>query len=198
MDAGSDTRMSMAMVNEVTADSDAQDVVAAQHGDKEAFARLIRRHAHSINNCLSRFTHDPIMLQDLWQETCLQAYRSISTYKHQGPFSGWLWRIGLRMGYRFWNQRTKETLARSAYREGYRHRFLSTAPWHLIEDSDHIQMLLAPLGRMDRILIEMKYLQGFNAVEIAHSTGWNESRIRVRLHRALKNLRRFHQGVSSC
>ncbi len=188
----------MATENETSADPDARDIAAAQQGDKEAFIRLIQRHDQSLANCLSRFTRDPALLQDLRQETCLQAYRSISGYKHQGPFSGWLWRIALRVGYRFWNQRIKENLARSAYLEGYRHRFLISGPWHLMDDLDHVQMLLASLAPPDRVIIEMKYLQGLNATEIAHSTGWNESRIRVRLHRALKNLRRACQRASSC
>jgi RNA polymerase sigma-70 factor, ECF subfamily len=174
---------------------DISDALAAQSGDKEAFVRLIRRQERSLALHLRQFTNNEAVLQDLRQETYLEAYRSLSTYKHRGSFASWLRQIASRVGYRYWKGRAKEAQAGAAYRELRQYCASSQATRRTQEDIDHVRELLACLGRCDSTLLELKYVKGLMASEIAGSLGWSVGRVRVRLHRAIKRLRSSHHPV---
>jgi len=170
---------------------DTPDVLAAQTGDKNAFTRLIRRHEASLTRHLLRFTNNDAALQDLRQETYLEAYRSLSTYKSQGPFPRWLRRIATRVGYRHWAKRAREAQAKTAFLELW-HKDAPNPPETAGQESvEQTEALFACLNRHDRALMEMRYVQELSTQEIAESLGWDAARVRVRLHRALGKIRSF-------
>jgi len=170
------------------ADLDSDGVCAAQSGDREALAALLHRHERGLLRHLRRFTSNPVSLQDLRQETYLEACRSLGTYQQRGPFAAWLRQIATRVGYRFWANRTREWQARTAFIQ-------LTAPqpfpWNPCDDDtrEKILQLVVMLKPCDRTLVELRYLHGLTTVEIARRLGWNVSRVRVRLHRALNAMR---------
>ena len=59
-------------------------------------------------------------------------------------------------------------------------------------DFTRMNEVLSVLGQSDRALLEMRYIQGLKAEEIAQSLGWKVSRVRVRLHRARKRIHSMH------
>jgi RNA polymerase sigma-70 factor (ECF subfamily) len=169
--------------------ADLTDVVAAQAGDDEAFGRLIHRHEYELLGRLRRFTTDEAMLQDLRQETYLEAFKSISTYRREGPFSHWLRCIAMRVGYRYWAGQAKEARAKNAYLELRRYCVPTISTGSAQDDADSVRELLARLSEGDRTLLIMRYALGHKATEIAEDLGWDATRVRVRLHRAVKKLR---------
>ena len=175
---------------------DGIDILAAQAGDDTAFVRLVRRYEHALAGQLLRFSRNEAVLQDLRQETYLEAYRSLSNYRHHGTFSSWLRQIAARVGYRYWAGQAREAQARIAYLEMRGRQgcgALKPLEW---DDLDRAMGLLACLSSNDRILVEMKYFQGLRATEIAQRLGWKVTRVRVRLHRALKGLKRLQDESS--
>lgn len=171
---------------------DMPDVLAAQAGDDEAFARLTRRHEYGLLGRLRRFTLDEAMLQDLRQETFLEAYKSISTYRGEGPFAHWLRCIATRVGYRYWAGQAKEVRAKNAYLELRRYCVPAISTGSAQDDAESVRELLARLSEGDRTLLIMRYALGHRATEIAEDLGWDPSRVRVRLHRAVKKLRSIY------
>lgn len=165
------------------------DALSAQSGDGEAFARLLRRHEKSLDTHLGRFTGNGADLQDLRQETYLEVFRSLRTYRHQGPFVSWLRRIASRVGYRYWSGKAKETRAKAAYLESVDGPEMTPSVLSWQEGVEGAKALLVCLGHDDRAMLEMRYIQGMTAMEIADVLGWNVNRVRVRLHRAIKRLR---------
>lgn len=162
------------------------DVSAAQAGDADALVRLVARYEPSLSTHLHRFTNNDVILQDLRQETYLELCRSLASYRHEGPFARWLRQIASRVGYRYWAGQAKEVRAKTAYLELCR---TACSEAQRGVRSDSVDDLLAHLGRYDRSLLEMKYIQGLTAIEIAERLGWNAGRVRVRLHRACRRLR---------
>ena len=180
----------------VAASIDEIDILAAQAGDETAFVRIVRRYEQALTGQLRRFTHNEAVLQDLRQETYLEAYKSLTNYHHHGSFSSWLRQIAARVGYRYWTGQAREAQARIAYLEMRGHQgYGATKPLEW-DDTERAIGLLACLGSQDRILVEMKYFQGLRATEIAQRLGWKVTRVRVRLHRALKGLKRLHEETS--
>jgi RNA polymerase sigma-70 factor, ECF subfamily len=173
----------------VRGEADGADIVAAQAGDAGAFARLISRHERVLNIHLARFTRDLTVLDDLRQETYLEAFISLSGYRHHAAFSGWLRRIASRAGYRHWARLIKENRIKVAWVELRRNGASATSEPFDREEFQLLEDILARLDSSDRLLMEMRFIKGLRATEIAQQLGWKESRVRVRLHRVLKGLR---------
>lgn len=61
-------------------------------------------------------------------------------------------------------------------------------------DRDRLHEALAALSEDDRHLLQMKFLEGKDAAEMAEATGRNRGGLATALCRALQRLRRFYQG----
>jgi RNA polymerase sigma-70 factor, ECF subfamily len=75
--------------------ADAELVLAVvTHDDREAFARLVRRHQSLVRSTLRRLVKgDHGLADDLAQETFLLAWRNLRSFRFDARFSTWLYRI---------------------------------------------------------------------------------------------------------
>ena len=75
--------------------SDAQLIARCIVGDdRHAFAELVKRHQSSIRACLRKLTSGNAALSDdLAQETFIQAWRNLKSFRQDARFSTWLYRI---------------------------------------------------------------------------------------------------------
>ncbi len=183
--------MTDAADGDVSGSAEESDIAAARAGDSDAFVRLVLRHEAGLTHYLYWFTRDENAVLDLRQETYLEAYRSLPTYQSRGRFFGWLRCIASRVGYRYWTNLARENEAKRVYLETHLNQCGAAVRAFECDESERAIQLLESLDRLDRALIEMKYFQGMRSTEIATRTGWHVNRIRVRLHRALKKLRKL-------
>ncbi|MFV1959334.1 MAG: RNA polymerase sigma factor, partial [Planctomycetota bacterium] len=72
---------------------DAFDVRLAQGGDREAFARLVGRHARRVHDLARRMLRDPHEAEDVAQQAFFNAWRALERFDLQRPFRHWLLRI---------------------------------------------------------------------------------------------------------
>jgi RNA polymerase sigma-70 factor (ECF subfamily) len=62
--------------------------------DRHAFAELVRRHQSAVRACLRRLTAgNHALADDLAQETFVQAWRGLKSFRQEARFSTWLYRI---------------------------------------------------------------------------------------------------------
>ena len=75
--------------------SDAQLIARCVVGDdRQAFAELVKRHQSSVRACLRKLTSGNAALSDdLAQETFIQAWRNLKSFRQEARFSTWLFRI---------------------------------------------------------------------------------------------------------
>ncbi len=75
--------------------SDAQLIARCVIGDdRHAFAELVKRHQSSVRACLRKLTAGNVALaDDLAQETFIQAWRNLKSFRQEARFSTWLYRI---------------------------------------------------------------------------------------------------------
>jgi RNA polymerase sigma-70 factor (ECF subfamily) len=177
------------MTDESTApDGDRADVRASLDGDGDAYGRLVQRYQGEVASWLWRFTRDRTTLEDLAQETFVQAYVSLRTFKATGAFGAWLRRIATRVGYRFWRQQ-----------RGRRVRNLgaSEAPGTSPDPTDAqnqrwaIEDVLAKLTARDRLVVQLRYIEDRPVAEVAELTGWSQTMVKVQSYRARKRLRKL-------
>src|SRR5215813_4373038 len=77
------------------------DVVrAVLDGDREAFRVLVDRESTQVVRACYRVLGDMHEAEDVAQETFVTAYRSLATWRGDGPFGAWLARIAVRLAVR--------------------------------------------------------------------------------------------------
>jgi RNA polymerase sigma-70 factor (ECF subfamily) len=76
-------------------DGDEDLVVKAQHGDRNAFSELVRRHSQGVINVVYRLCGDMQLAEDAAQEAFIQAWLKLSSYRPQTSLRNWLYRIAV-------------------------------------------------------------------------------------------------------
>lgn len=66
-------------------------------GETAAFEVLVRQHQQDIYRLTYRMTRNAEDAKDLAQETFVQAYRALGTFRGQSRFSTWLYRIAMNL-----------------------------------------------------------------------------------------------------
>jgi RNA polymerase sigma-70 factor, ECF subfamily len=70
-------------------------VMRAQRGERNAFNKLVILHAQGVRNVIYRMCGDLQIAEDAAQETFIQAWLHISTFRLQTSFRSWLYRIAV-------------------------------------------------------------------------------------------------------
>lgn len=174
---------------------DLDDVSQAQQGNADAYRRLIERHQTRVGKLLWRFTRDRTNHEELVQETFVQAYYSLHTYKAQAPFEHWLSCIATRVGYRFWKDVQK-----------HRHADLLDSDWEQLSQADPdgitpeqaaemLHTLLEKLPPRDRLVLTLRFVEQCDIEETARRTGWSQALVKVQTHRAKQKLKKLLENA---
>ncbi len=176
------------------ADDDAGIVAAAQQGDDDAFARLVRQHQQRIARLLWRFTRDRRVLEELVQDTFVQAHASLGSYRGSGTFGAWLNQIATRVGYAYWRQQDRQRSHQAQLRQ-------SAPPCGADADAldqlsareaaERVHALLAGLPPRDRLVLTLLYLEELSVTEAAARAGWSVTMTKVQAFRARAKLRKL-------
>ena len=70
-------------------------VTRAQSGERSAFNELVRVHAQGVMNVIYRMCGDAQIAEDAAQETFIQAWLHLSSYRPQTSLRSWLYRIAV-------------------------------------------------------------------------------------------------------
>jgi RNA polymerase sigma-70 factor (ECF subfamily) len=79
----------------VPASNEAELVARAQSGDRNAFSELVRIHAQGVMNVIYRMCGDARIAEDAAQETFIQAWLHLASYRPQTSLRSWLYRIAV-------------------------------------------------------------------------------------------------------
>lgn len=79
----------------VTAGYEAELITRAQRGDRNAFSELVRLHAQGVTNVIHRMCGDAHVAEEAAQETFIQAWLHLSSYRPQSSLRNWLYRIAV-------------------------------------------------------------------------------------------------------
>lgn len=69
----------------------------AAAGERRAFGELVRRHSTAVRALLRRMGAQSAEADDLAQDAFLAGFRSISEFRGEGAFAGWVKRIAARL-----------------------------------------------------------------------------------------------------
>jgi len=170
-------------------DSDERLIRACLAGDENSYARLVERYERPVAALLWHFTRDRLVLEELIQDTFVEAYLSLSRFRRNAPFFPWLRTITTRVGYRYWRRR-RQRLNREAILAEWQREARLVARSHVPSDTaEHVYRLLELLDPKDRLVLTLQYFEGCNTREIAERIGWTGTLVKVRAFRARKKLK---------
>jgi RNA polymerase sigma-70 factor (ECF subfamily) len=84
-------------------------VDAVLGGDRDAYRHLVDREAAAVVRACHRILGDLHEAEDAAQEAFVTAYRSLASWRGEGPFGAWLTRIAVRISLRHVAQRRQVT-----------------------------------------------------------------------------------------
>jgi RNA polymerase sigma-70 factor, ECF subfamily len=79
----------------VTTANETELIAWAKKGDRNAFSELVCIHAEGVRNVIYRMCGDAQIAEDAAQETFIQAWLHLASYRPQTSLRNWLYRIGV-------------------------------------------------------------------------------------------------------
>lgn len=181
-----------------TDDGEGEIIRQVVEGRVELFEILIQRHQPKIFATARKYARRESEVEDIVQEIFIKAFQNLGKYRGEAPFQHWLIRIAVRTCYDFLrrHQRNREANFSEITEEDadFLDRYVSDSlPDDLRVDAvrklihDILERLPAPL----RIVITLQAVEGKSVQEIADLTGWSIANVKVRAHRARKEMRKL-------
>ena len=178
----------------------AVDAVLA--GDREAFRTLVEREGPGLVRLCYRVLSDLSEAEDAAQESFVIAFRSLPSWRREGPFGAWLSRIGLRVALRRASQRRHVTWL-SAGAGSTEDEDVARLNRSLVAptDSDPASVALAGersatvraavrgLDEPYRETVLLRFFADLPLIEIAAETGRPLGTVKTHLRRGLTRLR---------
>lgn len=171
-------------------------------GRAELFEVLIQRYQPKIFATARKYARRESEVEDIAQEIFIKAFQNLGKYRAEAPFQHWLMRIAVRTCYDFLlrHQRNRESNFSEITEEDtdFLDRYVSDS---LSDDlhadavrtlvHDILERLPAPL----RMVITLQSIEGKSVREIADLTGWSIANVKVRAHRARKEMRKVFDKI---
>lgn len=174
-------------------------VEAVLAGDRDAFRTLVEREATAVVRACQRILGDLHEAEDASQEAFVTAYRSLSTWRGDGPFGAWLARIAVRIALRqaarrrpvAWIDPTDPDSALGADHHAAGHS-RSEDPMAVAlrtERAAAVRSAVAGLEEPYREVVALRFFAQRSLAEIAEITGRPLGTVKTHLHRGLLRVR---------
>jgi len=168
-------------------DREARLLSAAGAGDRAAFEELMELTGGKLWRTIRRLTAGQETAEEVFQETCLAAWKGSSSWNGSGSARSWLFGIARHQAARSWRRRKGEPLHPESLdvlgeMAGWGQDPESAAA--AAEDRETLLSALATLSDNDRAVIARCDLEGLSAPEAGEIFGLTANATRVRLHRA--------------
>ena len=183
--------------------SEGEAIARARHGDAGAFEYLYKAHCRHVYSVCLRMIKNPAEAEDLTQQTFLQVFRKIGTFRGESGFSTWLHRVTVNIVLMHLRRRKRTEVPLEDLE-----RYSSNGEGPFEDGSSDTSML----GAIDRLnlmrairklpagykkLFLMHDVIGYEHSEIAGLVGCSTGCSKSQVHKARKRLRRLLLGEAS-
>lgn len=154
-----------------------------QKQNKKAFSELIQKNQAIIHKITRVYENSWADREDLFQEICLQLWKSYPNFREEAKFSTWMYRVALNTAISNIRKRTKN-LSFEPLRETDR------IPDDSKIEKENVQLLYRAISKLNRIdkAIILLWLEEKNYEEIATIMGTTKSNVSVKLVRIKRKL----------
>jgi len=154
-----------------------------QKQNKKVFSELIEKHQSIIHKISRVYENSRADREDLFQEICLQLWKSYPNFREEAKFSTWMYRVALNTAISN-IRKSKKNLAFEPLRETDR------IPDDSNIEKENVQLLYRTISKLNRIdkAIILLWLEEKNYEEIATIMGTTKTNVSVKLVRIKRKL----------
>ncbi|MCB0428904.1 MAG: sigma-70 family RNA polymerase sigma factor [Flavobacteriales bacterium] len=168
-----------------------QDLIElCRHGDRNAQLKLYKLYYKAMYNTSLRIVKNEAEAEDLMQESFLDAFRKLDTYKGDASFGSWLKRIVINNSL---DALKKRKINWESLDDGYKEPYLvqeETAPEEVDQwKVEEVKKSIAQLPDGYRTILSLYLLEGYDHDEIASILHITSSTSRSQFNRAKNKLR---------
>jgi RNA polymerase sigma factor (sigma-70 family) len=153
------------------------------------FEELVRRHEREILRFLYRLTGDRDDALDLFQDTCLRAYRGYPEVDTNGNLRAWLFRIAANVQHNHVRARSRRRKAVWALQDGAKLNQPDAGENGAGPAFAYIRRALERLPHKQREALVMRKFGGLDYREIGAQLGCSDESARANVSQALKKLK---------
>jgi RNA polymerase sigma-70 factor (ECF subfamily) len=178
--------------------SNSELVKKSQLGDKSAFEELVKRHQDLVFSLSFKLTGNRELANDVAQEAFIRAWKAIDKFRGDSTFGTWIYRITVNTA---WTLRKKAKKHYSLNIEDTQEPVVideKKDPELVAINSDLSVVLRKALNQIpleQRIIVELKNIEGRSHKEIADYLDISVTAAKVRLHRAHQKLRNILEEI---
>ena len=178
--------------------SNSELVRKSQLGDKAAFEQLVIRHQDLVFSLAYKLTGNREMANDVAQEAFIRAWKAIEKFRGDSTFSTWIYRITVNTAWTL-RKKAKKHITLNID-DTYEPIVIDEKkdPELVAINSDLSSVLINALDKIpieQRIIVELKNIEGRSHKEIADYLDISVTAAKVRLHRAHQKLRQILEEV---
>ena len=169
--------------------SEEELVRRAQSGDKGAFELLFDSHRTMLTRTAYLVTRDRESVQDVMQETLIQIWRDLPSYRPFGSFRAWVLKILLNKARKHYRRKSLETIDLDAA-AGVPDN--GQSPEEAAERQAEAHCMRLALGKLSenhREVLVLRYYSELTVPEIARALNLREGTVKSRLSRALNGVK---------
>ncbi len=153
--------------------------------NKEEFSHLIEKNQGIIHKIALLYTNSFADREDLFQEICLQLWKSFSSFKGHAKFNTWMYRVAINTAIDHLRKQRKELAFEPLMDIHTRHESS--------DDHEQVKLLyrsVSKLNPIDKAIILM-WLEEKNYEEIAEVMGITKSNVSVKLVRIKRKIQQL-------
>jgi RNA polymerase sigma-70 factor (ECF subfamily) len=170
-------------------------------GDRNAFGILLDRYRdHVFGIVMKRVS--PGEAEEVAHEVFIRAFKSLSRFRGESPFSHWLAKVAVRTCHDHWRKRYRNReIPMNSLSEEHVQWIENTASaastWnHESVESERLagDVLGIALSRLhpdDRAVVELVHLDEYSIKETSEILGWSQGKVKIRAFRARRKLRKI-------
>lgn len=151
--------------------------------NKKAFSELIEKHQAIIHKVTLVYTNGRADREDLFQEICLQLWKSYPNFREDAKFSTWMYRVALNTAISN-VRKEKKNLFYEQLRE------TDSIEEDRNDEKEKVKLMYRAISKLNRIdkAIILLWLEEKNYEEIASIMGTSKSNVSVKLVRIKRKL----------
>lgn len=177
------------------------DVEALLGGDRKAFEQLVHQESPRLFRVIVRILKDEDEARSVMQETFLQAYQRLHSFRRESKLTTWLYAIGINLAraslrktrrYDMLEEADIERLQPSFSKGMFAQKHEAWNPQLLAERSERQRIVRAAIDQLPpdyRLVVLLRDIEQLSTSEAARILEISEGALRVRLHRARQALR---------
>jgi RNA polymerase sigma factor (sigma-70 family) len=174
--------------------NDHELMLAVRTGDIARLGELFERHHRPLYGFFTRLTNQPSVSEDLVQVVFYRILKYRHTYRDEGNFSAWIYHLARKVAADHFRKHAAAPAATDPT-DLHEHPDAGPAPDTRAATADDLALLRTALARLPhehREVLVLSRLQNLEHKEIARLLDTSAGAVKVRVHRALKELREVY------